>query len=302
MANLKRIQYELYDPSLSVEDNAVVLGCSPATVRKFIRSRDIDRKFDAAYCRWKAVKDFNSKHPDSSYSEKRKVLGLSVNTIKKYEALSEEQVFRSKRDTNKISQFDIRNKNAIRSVSNNQTEILRWIIHLYNNDKTFEADLTASKLYFYKRVPKPVHLYDKYPQLDEVKNLSEADSLPEGVFTSIVYDLPFVISQGKTSIIRERFSHFHTVEELYGANDEMLDRAYRLLHNNGILVVKTMDVASMGKQYWVSDYVLAKAKEKGLELLDKFILVANVKLFCRTRAQHCSRKWHSYFFVFKKRN
>ena len=287
---------------MSVEDNAELLGCSPASVRKFIRSRDIDRKFDAAYCKWKAVKDYSSKHPNSSYSEKRKVLGLSVNTIKKYEALTEKQVFQSKRDTSKISQFDIRNKNAIRSVSNNQNEILHWIIHLYNNDKTFDADLTASKLFFYKQVQKPEHLYDKYPQLNEVRNLSDTDSLPDGAFDSVIYDLPFIVSNGQTNIIKERFTYFQSVTELYEANDEMLDRAFRLLRHNGLLVIKTMDVVYAGKQYWVSDYVLNKAKEKGLELLDKFILVANFKLFSRTHTQHRSRKWHSYFFVFKKRS
>ena len=297
---LKGIQYEQYDPALSVEENAAALGCSPATVRKFIRSREIDRKFDAAYSKWKAIKDYNSRHPSSSYAEKRKILGFSVNTIKKYEALSEEQVFQSKRDTNKISEFDIRNKNAIRSVSNNQNDIIRWIIRLYNDGKPFDADLTASQLVFYKTVQKPAHLYDKYPQLDEVRNLKETDTLPDETFSSIVYDLPFVVSQGKTSIIKERFTFFETVQELFDVNDEMLDRAYRLLQNKGILVVKTMDIVYAGKQYWVSDYVLSKAREKGLELLEKFILVANFKLFSRTHTQHHARKWHSYFFVFRK--
>lgn len=296
----KRIQYELYDSALSVEGNAELLGCSVSTVRKYIRKHEIDRKFDVAYSKWKAISDYKEKNPNSSYAEKREKLGYSINTIKKYEALSEEQVFQSNRDIDKVSEFDIRNKNAIRSVSNNQNEILRWILHLYNEDKTFDADLTSSVLSFYKQIPKPEHLYDKYPQLDEVKNLSEADSLPDGSFSSIVYDLPFIVSQGRTSIIKERFTYFHTVKELYEANDEMLNRAYRLLQTNGVLVVKTMDIVYAGKQYWVSDYVLSKAKDMGLELLDKFILVANFKLFSRTHTQHHSRKWHSYFFIFRK--
>ncbi len=296
----KRIQYSLYDPALSVNENAERLGCSSATIRRFIRSREIDRQFDVAYSKWKAVNDFNKTHPHCTYSEKQKALHLSVNTIKKYESLTEEQIYQSKRDINKISSFDIRNKNAIRSVSNNQNEILRWIIHLYNNDHTFDADLTASQLVFYKSIEKPKYLFDKYPQLPEVRNLLEADSFPDKVFSSIVYDLPFLVSQGKDSIIKDRFTYFKSVRELYEANDEMFDRAYRLLQINGILVVKTMDIVYAGKQYWVSDYLLNKAKDKGLELLDKFILVANFKLFSRTHTQHHARKWHSYFFVFKK--
>ena len=143
-------------------------------------------------------------------------------------------------------------------------------------------------------------MFDKYPQFDRIKPLNEADALPNESFASIVYDLPFVVSQGKTSIIKDRFTYFESTEELFAVNDEMLDRAYRLLQKRGLLVVKTMDIVYAGKQYWVSDYVLNKAKEKGLELLDKFILVANFKLFSRTHAQHHARKWHSYFFVFRK--
>lgn len=296
------IPYELYDPALSVEDNAVLLGCSPASVRKHIRSRGIDRKFDAAYSRWKAIKDYNKQHPDSSYAEKHNALGFSVNTIKRYEALTEEQVFRSKRDTSKISNFDIRNNNAIRSVSNNQNDILRWIIHLYNDDKPFDADLTASQLVFYKEVQKPEHLYDKYPQLAEVRNLSETDTLPDSTFSSIVYDLPFIISCGAMSMMKERFNHFESPEELYRANDEMLSRSFRLLKSNGILVVKTMDVNHGGKQYWVSDYVLRVAQEMGFKLIEKFILTSDLRLFPRTRIQHQARKYHAYFFVFKKRD
>lgn len=292
--------YELYDPALSVEGNAELLGCSKSTVRKYIHKNEIDRKFDVSYSRWKAINDYKAKNPKSTYAEKHRVLGYSVNTIKKYEALTEEQLFQSNRNTDKVSDFDIRNKNAIRSVSNNQNSILKWIIHLYNDDKTFDADLTASQLAFYKQVQKPSELFDKYPQLDEVRNLSEADSLPDESFDSIIYDLPFIVSHGRTSIIKERFTYFKTIKELYDANDEMLNRAYRLLRTNGVLVVKTMDIVYAGKQYWVSDYVLSQANKKGLELLDKFILVANFKLFSRTHTQHHSRKWHSYFFVFRK--
>jgi len=296
----QKIRYDLFDPALSVSKNAELLNCSQSTIRKYIRASGIDRQFDVAYFRWKTIRDYNIKHPNSTYSQKSRELDLSVNTIKKYESLTEEQIYQSKRDTDKISSFDIRNKNAIRSVSNNQNEILRWIIHLYNNDHTFDADLTASQLVFYKSIEKPKHLFDKYPQLPEVRNLLEADSFPDKVFSSIVYDLPFLVSQGKDSIIKDRFTYFKSVRELYEANDEMFDRAYRLLQINGILVVKTMDIVYAGKQYWVSDYLLNKAKDKGLELLDKFILVANFKLFSRTHTQHHARKWHSYFFVFKK--
>ncbi len=296
-----KIRYDLYDSALGVEENAKRLGCSISTIRKFIRTKDIDRSFDATFVRWKRINDFCKKHPDASYATISQKLGYAVNTIKKYKQLTEEQIYQSKRDTEKVSTFDIRNINSIKSVSNSQDEILLWIIHLYNEGNPFDADLTASILMFYQNgVPKPKHLFDKYPQLDEVNDLSAADSLSDAAFSSIIYDLPFVISSGASSIIKKRFTHFTTVEDLYKANDEMLDRAFRLLKQKGILVVKTMDVNHGGKQEWVSDYVLYAARQKGLELLDKFILIADNKLFNRTRSQHQARKYHSYFFVFRK--
>jgi len=296
-----KIRYELFDSAKSIEENATILGCSASTVRKYIRTKDIDRKFDASYVKWKRIHDFCKEHPEASYVQKKAELGYSINTIRKYERLSEEDIYKSNRDTEKVSSFDIRNRNAIKSISNNQHEILRWILHLYNNDMTFDADLTASLLYFYKTIPVPEHLYDKYPQLPQINDLTVADALPDSSFSSIVYDLPFILSNNISSVIKERFTNFFSVEEMFSANDEMLERSYRLLKQGGLLVVKTMDTSLNGKQYWVSDYVLQHAQEKGLELLDKFILTSNYRLLSKTKVQHLARKYHSYFFVFRKR-
>ena len=102
------------------------------------------------------------------------------------------------------------------------------------------------------------------------------------------------------SKIKERFSHFETLEELYEANNKMLEHSYRLLKKQGVLVVKTMDICRGNKQVWISDYVIRKAEELGFELIDKFILLSNLRLFARTHQQRVSRKYHSYFFVFRK--
>lgn len=102
------------------------------------------------------------------------------------------------------------------------------------------------------------------------------------------------------SKIKERFTHFESVEELYQANDEMLERSYRLLKEQGLLVVKTMDVCAAGGQVWVSDYLYHKAIELGFELLDKFVLVSPLRYVFMKGTQRHARKYHSYFLVFKK--
>lgn len=297
---MKNVSYNQFNPALSLKDNADYLGCSVSALKKHLRKNDVDSRYDSFYARWKSINDFKKAHPAYTLKEKSEALGYSINTIRKYEAMTEEFLEMSFRDTEKVSRFDIRNKNAIKTVSSSQKEILLWIMDLYNDGKPFDTDLTASLLKFYKEIPAPKHLYDKYPQLPQVKDLDEADALPNASFSSIIYDLPFIVSTGATSLIKERFTFFYTVEELYQANDEMLNRAFRLLKPEGLLVVKTMDISHFGKQYWVSDHVLRNAQDMGLELLEKFILTTHLRLFSKTRVQHIARKYHSYFFVFRK--
>ena len=297
---MQKVLYEQYNPALSLRENAVNLGCSVSALKKHLKKNDFDTQYDSMFVRWMTINDYKKKHPSASLNKKRQSLGYSVNTIRKYEAMSEEDLKVSFRDTEKVSRFDIRNRNAIKTVSSSQAEILLWIMNLYNGGNPFDADMTASLLKFYKQVPAPKYLYDKFPQLPQVRDLTETYSLPDASFSSIIYDLPFIVSVGAMSLMKERFTYFDTVEELYQANDEMIDRAYRLLKPEGLLVVKTMDISHFGKQYWVSDYVLKKAQDKGLELLEKFILTSNLRLFGKTRVQHIARKYHSYFFVFRK--
>ena len=300
----KRIPYELYDSSLSIGANASIMGCSESAVRKYIQRNNIDRRYDANYVKWKRINDFKKLHPDYSLSLKSKELGYSINTIRRYELIDEAELDVSIRDTDKISYFDIKNNNCIKSISYNQDQILRWIMRLYNNNKPFDCDLTYSKGVFYKNLPQPQKKYDKYPQVEGVHNLNEADLLPDEKFSSIVYDLPFLISDGSTKsvLLKERFSVYMSGEEAYRVNDEMLLRAYRLLKHNGLLVIKTMDCSHSGQQYWLSDYVLSKAIRLGLILQDKFILLSKQRILPKIRMQHVARKYHSYFFVFKKIN
>lgn len=295
-----KIAYELYDANLSIKENAQKLGCSEAALRKYIKQTGADRRYDAYYSRWKRIKNYFKINPSATLLEANQELGYSIHTIRKYKKVSEQELEQAFRDTSKVSNFDIKNKNAIKSISYSQTDILSWIMKLYNDSKPFECDLTASKCIFWKSLPKPQYLYDKYPQVEGIKPLSEADLLPNKSFSSIVYDLPFIVSNGAMSKIKERFTHFESIEELYQANDEMLERSCRLLKKQGILIVKTMDISHGNKQIWISDYIIKKAEKLGLELIEKFILLSNLRLFPRTHQQRVARKYHSYFLIFKK--
>lgn len=193
----------------------------------------------------------------------------------------------------------------IKSTSENQNEILANILHLYVTKGRFDCDLTTSKGVFYKHgIAKPQHLYDKFPQLEDVKDLEQTEELPNEIFDSIIVDLPFIINESKTTskgLIEKRFTAFKNQDELYQANNEMLELSYRLLKSNGILVMKTMDFCHSSKQYWMGYYIQNKAQELGFKLVDLFILNAKHRMLSKGVKQHHARKYYSYFFVFVKK-
>lgn len=303
MATKSRINY---NPSLSIKENAERCNVTESAIRKYIAETGIDRRYDEQLKKYNAIRMYQQMHKCAKPSDVAKALGMAVNTAKKYIMMESAPV---KPATDKVSKVNLSKLTAsITTVSKDQTAILSGILRLYcNNAPTFDCDLTTSRGYFYNYgIPRPPLLYDKYPQSEDVKPLVEALSLPVCSLTSIVIDLPFMVQSCPTpksqkSIMLDRFTSFQSIEELHEANKQMLQLAYRLLAPKGILVMKTQDIWKHGKQHWVSLYVIEQAHKLGLELIDQFILVAKTKILREAYTQHCARKMHSYFLVFKKK-
>lgn len=295
-----------YNPSLSIHENAERCGVTDAAIRKYILGQGIDRRYDEQVKKYNTVRLYLQTHKNAKPSEVAKVLGMSLNTAKKYMVMTEPPV---KPTTDKISKVNLSKLTApIKSVAKDQTAILSGILRLYcDNAPTFDCDLTTSEGVFYKYgIPRPTHCYDKYPVDDTVKPLEEAFHLPDGSFDSVIIDLPFMVQGSPTqksvdSIMLNRFSFFTTCEELYQTNSKMITLAYRLLKSNGILVMKTQDFLEQGKQEWVALYVIEEARKLGFELVDQFFLIAKTKLLKTAYRQMCARKMHSYFLVFRKK-
>lgn len=289
----------VYDSALSVEDNAKLNGVSVATIRRYIKINNIDRRNDKKKEILADINNILRKKSTLTPNEISAELGYSINTVKKYLSADNGAI---RTEEGKISAYDLtKRENVILSVSDNQNEILKSIIKLHNNSTPFECDLTYSIGNFYLKIPAPKYKFDKYPQLEFVQNLNEADLLPSNFLNSIIFDLPFIIHSDSPTKMCNRFNYFRTPQELYEANDFLLSLSYRLLRKKGLLVVKTMDTSWANKQCWVSNYVLNKADDLGFEHIDTFILNPKTKIICNVGfKQHCSRKWHSYFFVFKK--
>lgn len=293
----------IYNPLLSVKENAENNHVSISAIRWYIRINGIDRKCDNAIAISKSIVCYKKKYPTATISEISTALALSENTVRKY---LQNEISASKNDNNKLSTFDLsKRKFIISSISDNQDEILSNILRLHIKQYRFDCDLTYSIGVFYKHIPQPQLKFDKYPQMDDVRPLDEFYNIEDSSLHSIVIDLPFVI-KGKDvnykSMMADRFNCFSNAKELYDTNTSMLQLAYSKLSKEGILVFKTMDIIYGGVPHWIGNYVQNKAIEIGFKLVDMFILFAKTKVLTNVNTtQLHARKFHSYFFVLEKR-
>ena len=293
-----KIQY-LYNPKLSVRENALICGVSEDTVRQFIKMKGIDRHFDNMRLRYKKVKSLQKKGLNAQQISVK--VGCCLNTAKKYMAMDSFDTLPKKQKDSAVIKTS--NKSIIKSVSYNQSEILHNIIKLHIKQGIFDADFTYSTGRFYADgiVPEPRQKYDKYPQVEGVLELEEAYKIPDSTLKAAIYDLPFIIT-GKylNGRVHKRFNSFENVQHAYETNTKMLELAYKKLSNRGVLVMKTMDALYTGKQIWMTHFVISEAERLGLKLRDMFVLIAENRMLSQPVEQKYARKYHSYFLVFKK--
>lgn len=199
----------------------------------------------------------------------------------------------------------------IKSVGTNQHKIINDIIKLHIPEGQIQVDLTYSigKFYSTGEVPEPWIKCDKYP-INGVQQLDEwyAKAMSNNYF-SIMFDPPFVIGKGPSlnnnissqNKIIKRFDGYASPKELFSSYKEHLVQCYRLLKDNGVLIFKCQDTVSSGKNYMTHVWVMNETLKLGLYPLDLFILTANNRLISgKIKKQQYARKYHSYFWVFKK--
>ena len=203
---------------------------------------------------------------------------------------------------------------VIKSISFNQNEILNWIIDLYCPEG-FELDPTYSTgaFYidgFYKLIPRPKYMYDMYPQTKDTVQAVCEKGLPheDNSISSINFDPPFTVGIPNSSkdvkednLIPNRFGSFKTMNDLFSMYYDSLKEFYRILKPNGILVFKCQDTVSSGKQFLIHAEVINQALKVGFYPIDLFVLCAYNRIISgKHENQIHSRKFHSYFIVFRK--
>lgn len=218
---------------------------------------------------------------------------------------------------------ELNNDNVIKNLSYDQTEILLNIMKLYNDNKPFECDITASELKFYQKgkknkyeVPLPKLLFDVCPQREGIQKIEKWGKLPlkDESIHSVVVDLPFVVSPANApsatknikengNLIYKRFSAYYPVDNLYYSYYHWLSECFRVLDKNGICVFKCQSCISGGIRHNVEEFSFMAAQRLGFKMVDKFTLSAKARLISSSKyknGQKHSRSYTSQFLVFQK--
>jgi len=200
----------------------------------------------------------------------------------------------------------------VRSVYNSNHDVIKNIMGLYEIEQ-FDLDCTYSRGLFWKNLPPPVIKSDLTPLSDDVIAANSEDLPFENEsMGSIMYDPPFVIS-GKlyksnkegSSVIAKRFEGYTTYEKLTTNYYNTLQELHRVCKPGGFVVMKNQDTVSGGKNHFTHAMVMQMAMKIGFYPKDLFILLAKMRINSfggKWKTQQHARKYHSYFWVFEKRN
>ena len=197
---------------------------------------------------------------------------------------------------------------VISSINYDEQEIIRNILELHVPSKLIDCDPTYSIGNFYKKgLSQPTYKFDKFPSIEGVVEAT-SDNLPLGreSIDTIMFDPPFVIgganykeSKEGSCIIAKRFTNFTSWEELQKMYSGSLKEFYRVLKHDGVVIFKCQDCVASAKQHFSHVWLMYEAVKQGFYPKDLFILLAKNRLTDKRKQQH-ARKYHCYYWVFKK--
>lgn len=201
---------------------------------------------------------------------------------------------------------------VIKSISYNQEEIIEDIINLHVPQGYIDLDPTYSKGNFYKsgRIQEPTLKYDISPQADDIK-YQNCTKLPQGNnrLQCIMFDPPFLAATGKSlktdkgNITARRFGIYENELKLHKFYKDSMMEFYRVLNKNGVLIFKCQDKVSSGKNYFTHSIIMMQALGIGFYPKDLFVLLTKNRIISgKHKNQIHTRKFHSYFWVFEKKN
>lgn len=108
----------VYDPTLSVEENAKKCGVSDNAIRYYIRTRGIDRRYHGSLNTIEELKAYLKEHPNATRAELAKETGHGINTIRRYWEAAHERTTTEQFKNNSIKRLTrTRLDNAVKDPS-----------------------------------------------------------------------------------------------------------------------------------------------------------------------------------------
>ena len=183
----------------------------------------------------------------------------------------------------------------VKSVSADQSEVIRNILRLHVPDGKIDCDPTYSKGAFYKGtgIDRPTLRFDIFPQIEDVIK-ADACKLPldDSSIGCMMFGPPFLATTGKSltkgsgNRINRRFGVYSNERELHHFYRSALQEAHRVLKPDGILIFKCQDKVSSGKQYFSHVFIMNEAVKTGFYPKDLFVLTARNRLVASWQARN----------------
>lgn len=195
----------------------------------------------------------------------------------------------------------------IKAHSFSQREILESIMRLHTGP--IEADVTFGRGGLWRGLARPRLCFDLNPVAGGTPAApvipGDVRRLPvkSGSLASAVFDPPFMVTTGPGARIKDRFGTIgKNIEELWQFYFLALHELHRVIQPGGWLVVKCQDVVNSGRNHWSSCVLREQAESLGFRTVDRFVLLATMRLTPKTQQRQVhARKYHCFFWVFRKR-
>ncbi len=156
------------------------------------------------------------------------------------------------------------------SWNDNQDEILRTILTLYNRGLPLECDAMYSTGSFWRNIQAPHLKFDINPQ---VSGVNQADAMDLPLDDGIMLDPPFLVGASKTGVMKDRFTKLPNMESLKELYWGIIIEAYRVLKPKSIMIFKHQNCVSSGEKFSMSHMVQDYAEAAGFSYVDELTLI-----------------------------
>jgi len=191
----------------------------------------------------------------------------------------------------------------VKSVHADQNILLKELIQLHC-PKGISCDPTYGYGGFYKEIDPPACCSDLDPKIEGIPKEDATDlPHPASSFDAIMLDPPFLVgSSSQSSIMGNKYGSFPSTDSFMQFASLAAREAYRTLRRYGKLIFKCQDYVHGKRNVFAHCMIKEVVENEGFRACDLFVLVASNRMHQGKDwdRQHHARKFHSYFWVFRR--